>query len=94
MTNDINNSRNGNATKQFESLKHRIKGVFEGPETTTITVSSNKTPIKGSTLSKKGQDAISHVNNNRMSIESRDIVPTMQGCLSSTSAAGRTLSFT
>ena len=61
-------SRNGKATQHFESLKQKIRGVFEE--------SASKTPNKVKVLQ-----------NNRMSIESMGV----QGCLSSTSANGRTL---
>ena len=51
----MNNSRNGTAQKHFESLKQKIRGVFEVDG--TVSASANKTPNKSSTHSKK-----SHMN--------------------------------
>lgn len=72
-------------------MKQKIRGVFDQGE---IGIDSgNKTPNKGSTHSKKSQGT---VQNTRMSIEAKDMLmgtQSIQPCLSSTSAAGRTLSF-
>mmetsp|Transcript_39579 Transcript_39579/g.38092 ORF Transcript_39579/g.38092 Transcript_39579/m.38092 type:complete len:363 (-) Transcript_39579:438-1526(-) len=107
-----NNSRNGTAQKHFESLKQKIRGVFEQathnmPSEKSTVLNSSKTPIKnqGRSNAKNQQSSLTQKNqaqnngNKRMSLEAKEQVnrvdghSKMQGCLSSTAAGGRALSF-
>jgi len=70
---DQSNSRNGTGQKHFESLKQKIRGVFDHhPDSLSLqsVASAQKTPLKGSNVQPKKSVNQNALLQNRMSLES------------------------